>query len=302
MLTPGPVRKDASRRKRSGFTIAELLIVLALGAIVLGLASSVGVRLERHLSAESTRLVSAEQLGAAMEFLPLDLRGLTPGAGDIAAGAARDTALEIRATIASALVCAATTSTITLAFHRGPGGRSPLLRAQSGDTLWLLTDADSGERWHPSPIVAVRHSVGSCATARTGADQVYDVSHPWAVDVHDSLASSPPLVARITRPERVSFYAASDGRWYLGLRTWNSATGQFAGIQPVSGPYRSPTAPGGSRFRYFDGAGAPIASGTVDPSRIARIEAMLATDPSPIVPGASPDSVAIVVALRNRDE
>src|SRR5689334_4137565 len=97
-------RYDGSApRTRPGFTLAETMLVLALGAIVLGLVSTIGNNLRRQLAMQATRLSVAEQLGAGAQLLPLDLRAVSPAAGDIVE--ARDTALQVRATIGSAIVC-----------------------------------------------------------------------------------------------------------------------------------------------------------------------------------------------------
>src|SRR3954463_11032465 len=93
------------RPPRPGFSLAELGFVLALGALVLGLVSSVGVRLQRRMLSEAARFASNDQLSAAAELFPLDVRGLSPPAGDIAE--ARDTAFQIRAPLWSGAACSA---------------------------------------------------------------------------------------------------------------------------------------------------------------------------------------------------
>ena len=70
-----------------------------------------------------------------------------------------------------------------------------------------------------------------------------------------TIAAAVGAIARIKRPMRFSFYHASDNHWYLGIRSWNSATLQFNTIQPVSGPFASVSQGRGTRFQYFDDAG-----------------------------------------------
>src|SRR3954463_6157612 len=89
--------------RRTAFTLVEVLITLALSALVLGLAVSVGARLQHRLLAESTRLAVDEQLASAAQLVPLDLRAASPVAGDIIE--ARDTSLELRATTGAGVVC-----------------------------------------------------------------------------------------------------------------------------------------------------------------------------------------------------
>lgn len=286
---------------RPGFTLAELLLVLVLGCIALGIASTVGVRLQRDLSSESARVAVDEQLAGAAEVLPIDFRALSPSAGDIVAAGARDTSLDVRATIGSAIVCSSVPGTINIAFHRGGGGQIIAPRAAPGDTLWLLVDADQGERWRPAPISALRRADGVCDALDATAEQVVDRSHLWAADIHDSILAQPGAALRITRPERFSIYRASDGQWYVGLRSWNSGLRAYNGVQPIAGPFRSPSSPRGTRLTYFDSAGALITAGSTDTRAIARIEAVLAADVS--VPAkAAVESLTVVTALRNRDD
>ena len=281
---------------RRGFTLAEVLLTLVLSAIVLGLATAVGTRLQHQLTRERARIAIGEQLAAAAAILPPELRALSPVAGDIRAGEARDTSLEIRATIGSALVCGGNASSVVIAPYLGPLARSSALNMESGDTLWLLADTDSGESWRAVRLQRLRPASGSCApiTDASGA-QLFDLRHLWQVDVSDSVAPIAGAVARSTRPVRYSFYRAGDGRWYFGDRSWNSANRQFNLIQPISGPHNSAR----TRFRYYDSTGALLSSGTVDTRRIARVEAVLVGE-APNATQPAPDSLVVVVALRNR--
>jgi hypothetical protein len=267
-----------------------------LSAIVLGLVSSIGTRLQRQLAAESARLAVGDQLNSAAELLPLELRSLSPLAGDIAE--ARDTSLQFRSSLASGVVCGAAGSTLLLAPFLTAGARSVALTAVSGDTAWLLAPNDTTDRWQPLRIGAVRRANGGCPALDASGSAVFDVAHLWSLDVLDPVLASAGAIVRITRPVRYSVYHASDGRWYLGMRTWNVAATQFNTIQPVSGPYEPPGS-GGTQFEYFDDAGAALPLGT-DVSRIARIEVALRGQPATAGAPSAIDSVRSVIALRNR--
>lgn len=295
------VNVRTAQRLRGGFTLLEVLIVLVLSGIVLGLASAVGVRLQRELAAESSRFRMDEQLAAGAEVLPIDLRAVSPRAGDIMATNARDTSLEVRATIGNALVCAAASHAVTLAWYRGAAGQVLAPRAAAGDTLWLLDDGDAGESWRPVGVTALRVVSGVCAAIDNSAAEIIDRSHLWVADIRDSAAVQIGSVVRVTRPERFSFYRAADGEWYLGLRTWNSAAGAFNGVQPIAGPYRSPRLAPGVRLSYYDSNGAAFAPGAIDARRIARIESVLAVNAGSGTK-TRVDSVTVVVGMRNRDD
>jgi prepilin-type N-terminal cleavage/methylation domain-containing protein len=289
----------ASVRRRQGFTLLEMTLVLLLMSLVIGIISAIGTKLQRQLAATLAHLATREALSAPAAILPLDLRSLSPAAGDIRAGEARDSSLELRVAVASGVICDASPGTVVLAPYLLANGRRSTPSVQTGDTAWMLTDADSGESWHPAAIRAVRAVTGACArVVDTASRSVFDLDHQLALDLRDSIASGSAVLVRVTRPMRYSLYRAGDGLWYLGIRTWSSATAQFNGIQPVAGPYAAPAA-GATRIEYFDSVGSSISSGVPDPRGIARIEMSFAAVPPP-GDTRGPDSIRVVVALRNR--
>jgi len=292
---------NASRTARPGFTLAETMLVLVLGAIVLGLVSTIGNNLQRQLTDQSARLSVGEQLGAGAELLPLDLRSVSPAAGDIVE--ASDSALQIRATVGSAVVCAIAGSAITLAPFLGAYRQSVVPSLQPGDTLWALFDQDSVESWRAARIQGWRRGGGGCSPLDSSAAGILDTGHLWSADVPDVSAFALSSIVRITRPLRFTFYRAGDGQWYLGLRSWNTSAAQFNLVQPLSGPYVPPSAAAVTRFEYFDSTGIAWSLGAAGTASIARIEALLvAAAPiagTPNTAGAI-DSQRVVVALRNR--
>jgi hypothetical protein len=289
------------RGSRRGFTLAEITLTLVLGALVLGLVATIGSHLQRQLALQADRLSANEQLSAASEVLPIDLRALSPHGGDIALSEARDSSIQLRATIANAFVCAGTSATLLLAPLLGPGGRSVAMTVQPGDTAWLLVDNDTGEVWRPVRLRGAHPVLGGCSPAldANGA-KVFDVAHIWSADLSDSVDATVGAILRVTRPMRFSFYRASDNRWYLGIRSWNSATLQFNTIQPVSGPFAPVSQGRGTRFQYFDDVGNRLSPTSLDIRQIARIEVILFSDPSPRSTAGPRDSLLVVVALRNR--
>lgn len=297
-LTPARRPGDAARR---AFTLLEAVLVLALTGIVLGIVTGVGIRLQRQLRDTQTRIETGEQLSTVAAILPLDLRGLSPAAGDLRAGEARDSSLELRSTIASAVVCGGAVGSPLLAPFLLSGGRSSAAAALPGDTLWLLADSDSGERWLPTAIRAVRAASGSCPLfAGDAGRMVVDGGHMITADLRDTVPFESGSVARITRPIRYSIYRASDGLWYLGVRTWNSASARFNGVQPLSGPYASPGSGwDNSRIEYFDSLESAVPSGKADTRSVARIEWLVRAGGG--TAAAFPrDSARIVIAMRNR--
>lgn len=297
MLTTPPRPNLARRHSRRGFTLAELLITLMLSALVLGMVVSVGARLQHRLLAESTRLAVDEQLASAPQLVPLDLRAVSPPAGDVVE--ARDTALQLRATTGAGVVCGGSPTSVLVASHLGAGARSVALTATGGDTLWLLVDSDSVEQWRPLRLGGVRRVAATCPVLDAAAAQLFDVAHLWAADVRDSASIMPGTYVRTTRPVRYSFYRAGDGHWYLGVHSWNPATARFNLVQPLAGPYASPLS-GGTGFRYFDASDAALPLGAADGVRIARVEMQLVGESSGPGLRVPSDTERAVVALRNR--
>jgi hypothetical protein len=126
------------------------------------------------------------------------------------------------------------------------------------------------------------------------------------------LASAPPVatltgaVVRVTRPVRYSLYRGGDGQWYLGQRDWNVTSLRFNTIQPVSGPFSSPSARG-LVFQFSDSTGAPLSSPVADTRAIALVRVDVRGQSRgamrTFASGAqskSGDSVRLAISLRNR--
>jgi hypothetical protein len=241
-------------------------------------------------------------LSELVALMPISVRGVAPGEGDIAMGGARDTSLQFRATIVSAVVCDSGAGTVVLApAESATRFSSVLIRPAVGDTAWFLDVAPAVETWVPRPITAVADSSAIC---RLGS------SAPFGTAPHLSLAlrlgaPAPPRsnVVRVTRPWRYSIYKASDNAWYLGAKEWNPASAKFNTIQPVAGPLVSAAA-GGLRFRYLDSAGVVLPGVPPDPRQIAAIDVGFRVDS--VIPGKYAHAASIrarsnvVIALRNR--
>src|ERR1043165_4192864 len=81
----GPVRV-----MRRGYTLVELLVSLSVGALVLGLSAMIAFRHQRFHRDVVIAVERGDQLAELVALMPISLRGIAPGEGDIAPGAARD--------------------------------------------------------------------------------------------------------------------------------------------------------------------------------------------------------------------
>ena len=292
---------------RCGATLVELLVTTIVGGIVLTLVAAICVRQQRVIADLANGTALTGQLRDASTILPIDLANVGSSAGDIRQ--ALDTAIEIRATIASGVVCDTAQGSIVLApvsvgATTYAGFVAPIA---AGDSVWLL-DTTARNAWRAMRIVSVASANAGRCDARGPALDASSAATPRVTLTLDSAATSDWIGAplRITRPIRYSLYRGSDG-WSLGAREWNTTTLRFNTIQPLSGPFLSASA-GGMRFTYFDSVGSALASPVGDPSAIALIRldfrgqtaqaARIVGAAGPVAPRT--DSSSTFVFLRNR--
>lgn len=301
---------DAGLRARRGLTLVELVAALVVAGTVLAVIANISLHEQRTFAALTNDAALAGQLRDAASMLPMDVRGADVRAGDLRE--ASDTSIEVRETIASAVVCDTAGSSVLLAPEvAGPTTfTASIVPIQSGDTAWIFAPDDSTHTWQP-------YRVTSAASARAGdclaGGPRLAGSALAAARTRLSLDSSPPpatlvgLPARVTRPIRYSVYRSSDGNWYLGARDWNGAGGRFNTIQPIAGPFLAP-APGMAVFRWLDTTGSELAPPVAARDRVALLRVALrgqTRTPDRIIGssqnvGARRDSVSIAVSVRNR--
>jgi hypothetical protein len=263
------VMLSASHRHHPrGTTLVELVVALTLGAIVLGTAGVSVLRQQRSARHVAGLAAGAAQSGVASSLVPAELADLVPSAGDLVAGEARDTALQLRVPIATGVSCGSTVGVAVLSMSDGddlaPAGASGPPRA--GDSLWWY--ADAARSWRVRRIADVRSAPVSCSPLMSGSGTVLQLA---LADV-DTIPVGALL--RVTRPFRYVIYRSGDGSWQLGLREWSEATWRFAPPQPIVGPFARPQGTGvRTGFRYFDAEGEELPAGGagVEVGRIARI-------------------------------
>ena len=299
----------ADRLPRRGVTLIELMVTIVIGGIALSLVAAVSLRQQRVVGDMADGAVLSSQLAEAAAILPLDLGSLASGAGDIRE--ARDTSIEARTTIASAVICDTIGSAVILPpLGAGAGTYANVPTPIAvGDTAWVLSTTDSAEVWAPHRVATSNStSPGACAgtapllsdSARTLPRLVLGLEGTWA----DAPVGMP---VRVTRPVRYSLYRGSDGLWYLGQRDWNTTTLRFNTVQPVSGPFLPPASKG-LVFQYVDAVGQAIASPVADTRSVSMIRVDLRAQTRDVVralssanvSGKRGDSVAVWVLLRNR--
>jgi hypothetical protein len=233
--------------------------------------------------------------------LPVSLRAIAPREGDIPAGGGRDTSLEFRGTIATAVTCDSVAGGAVMAPSAAlPRLLSLLTRPEPRDTAWVLSIDGPKENWQPRPIAFVADTTVACAV---GTTLPFGPALRPAMVLRWTGAGVPSgTVIRITRPWRYSLYKGGDGGWYLGAKEWTPSTSRYSTVQPVAGPLMS-AAHSGLRFRYADSSGATVSAGAAITTTISLIEISVLGDS--LLPshgrsglGARPRTSA-AVALRN---
>jgi prepilin-type N-terminal cleavage/methylation domain-containing protein len=294
-------------RGRPGVTLVELVVSLTIGGIVLALVAAISVRQQRLHADIADRTALAEQLRQASSVLPIELRGLATDASDLRD--ARDTVVEFRSTIASAVVCDTASGGVVLApAEAGDSTFAGFLTSVAiGDTAWMFAPGDSLDSWAPFAVISVG-SVPGAACSSLGP--LISPSAHTLSRVTLRLAPVPPVpsvigsVFRVTRPTRYSLYHSSDAHWYLGARFWNAPTNSFTTIQPVSGPF-TPAAAHGLEFQYFDSIGAALARPVANTRDVALIRAAIRGQSRNAMRafagrGRANDSALVAIAMRNR--
>ena len=265
--------------KRSGATLVELLVAITMAAVVLGAGSTLLVRQRRDSADASVRAGAESQLRAALGAVPSALQDLSPSAGDLTAGEARDTALQIRAVVASGVACDSAVAQVRLsASDTGMDRESSLATApRIGDTVWWWSPA--GVAWTGRRVTSVVSGTGVCARQGPATRLLLQLGF----SAPDTVPRASPV--RLTRQARYSFYRARDGTWQLGIAEWSDVLQHFAPPQPVAGPFTLFRPPDGrTGFRYFDATGAELPVGVqgVPAAAIARLRMTL------IAPGRGP--------------
>jgi len=290
-------------RVMRGWTLHEMIISLSVTACVVALAVHASLGQLRFFRGVGEIAAVEGQLAQATGVVRAALWSASPAAGDLLV--AQDTALELRVTMGSSVVCESAAGRMLVA---APGAESGAALASFVETpevddivaAWVADSA--AVVWLTLRVAAPPVGAGPCPRypSATGA---------LLVTLAEQVIVPPGSVLRFLRPMRLSIYHASDSRWYLGARDWNGAAQRFNTIQPVAGPLAPPgdVATAGLRLEYLDAAGLPL-DDLSDTRRVAGVRVLargaslrtvsvggIATTAA----GSYTDSASATIALRN---
>jgi hypothetical protein len=318
-LTPSARRGAPRRRARAaGFTLAELLVAVTLGLVVVSAAGALLVGQLRAFARTHGGVAVQRDLRLGLALLPMDLRGASRSDGDLLVLGASE--LELRATVASSVVCEAPGASKTELVLPPPDIPQVALTSiystpQPGDTVKVLIRNEQGgvgDAWLTAAV-----GPDSLWTSPTGAGGLCAGAPAPPLRLRLVWQGAPPasqlalvvpgMPVRVLRRVRYALDKAPSGRWYLAFSERRS-DGTWSAREPVAGPFAAGGSAGpGVRFAYFDTAGAALPAPVADPTRVGRVDITLrARTAVRAGSGAAADSVvardsAVVrVALRNR--
>ena len=279
---------------RRGATLVELIMSLGLFGVISTAAFATLAMNQRTHSAIRQNMDLQQNMRAAGNLLPAELRELDSPDGDIAAMSA--SSLSIRAMRRLAFLCEAPVLGGVLTGRTLTIGDSPFFGTRAfaaNDSIFMFYEGNPELRTDDGWVLGKVTSVSNkkCADGRDGKQLNLDLNLNGLANAAGAITIGAPIRGY----ERVRYHAyqnAADGnKYYLGLETAN-------GTQPLVGPL---TGSEGLAFTYYDAAGAATAVTT----NVASIGVVVKGVTSKPVRktgggiGTVTDSIVTRVALRN---
>lgn len=288
-------------RRRSGFTMIELLVALVLLGIVSTALYRVLVNNQRLYMAQTQRIDLSQNIRAAAAILPAEFRELDASEGDIAAMSA--TSIQIRAMRWLGFTCSVPAlggalNGVGIIVRGGVPGQPAFYGARGinqTDSLLVYYDGNQASRtddfWALGSITAAPNGQ-NCDDGTNGQRLVTTLN---LLGLGPNVANAITLGAPVRGYERVTYQlwqSPTDGLWYIGFQPFGQS------MQPLIGP----VLPNGLTLQYYDVNGAV----TAVRAQVARIDITVRARTTVAVRagGQAPrqvvvDSVATSVALRN---
>jgi len=303
---------------RRGLTLVELLVALVLLSIVSAALYRVLVSNQRIYQAQTQRIDMQQNIRAAAQILPADLRELDASEGDISNASA--TSVTFRAMRWIGIICSAPVTgplpavtnpvlTFTVMNQKLMGERSPVV----GDSVLLRYEGDEGtsqdDAWVRGLITGIANlncpaglpyngAAGLQIIATASMLQVAAPPQMATPNVTNSIYQGAPVRGFITATYSL-YQPAGDTSWYVGL------TRGAAAIQPIVGPVLS----NGLGFTFLNDTNNVVLNPALanDRVRVGTVQFTLRARTQQPVRGQTGgvsnrnivDSVTVRVALRN---
>jgi prepilin-type N-terminal cleavage/methylation domain-containing protein len=307
-----------SSRFRRAVTLVELLVALAVTAVVGTLATAAVVRQMRAGAAVAERTELRDQLLEGAAILAADISSISSAGGDVFAGEMSAQQLGFLSTYGSSAICTIPGANVVVLPPSAPALNGVNLtharqRVEPGHGMYLFDEGEGPEpdddSWVLRAVTAVTTVVGGCGGSPLVAAADVNLA-TFRITLDAPLPATVSIGAPVRMVQRVRYvlYQSSDSKWYLGFCASASLTSTCSSVQPLSGPYSRllalPAAgQSGLDLSYYNEAGAP----TSDRTSVALVEITLRGAPQGGFNSAgsrvsmqSIDSVRAAAVVRNR--
>jgi prepilin-type N-terminal cleavage/methylation domain-containing protein len=329
-----PVTSTQALRRRSGFSLVELLVVMTLLSVIGTAITALLVRQQRFHTAVISVTESRARMRDISTILPTDMRGVSSVGNDFLEIGL--TALQFRAFVGTTIFCnasarAPSTSAVVEIPPRQLTSGSVLSAwindPQAGDVVFLYDDGteigNADDRWRAHVITAVDTSSGAAWCPQFTANDAA-IGQRLRFTVSPAPRTTVKLGApiRIAREVRYSIYQASDDLWYVGYQQCTpddteGVPGDCEDAEVLAGPVLPATTSAGTSglfFLYYNQRDQPVTSvsyvtnadGELVPTdTIARIEIGIRTSSAGLHAGTTAhttatDSLMFTIGIRNR--
>jgi prepilin-type N-terminal cleavage/methylation domain-containing protein len=282
----------ATLKAKTGFTIMEIIVALALGAVIVTAVYKLLIGQSRLYMKQNELMDVRTTLRSAASLLAWELRQTSPSGGDLYE--INTYWVTLRSVQGSGIVCAKHTTLPRFAvwgvrgeFNTAPQDSALLFAAGAKgtqDDMWSVIDLEA--RWDPGSGGVPKCVWDDGMGGYVDPDLVVAVGGTTdGVIVGGSI--------RAFRRVEYSIYPEGD-RWWLGRKVGNAAD-----YERLIGPLRPP-GDSGLAFVYYDRAGNP----TADPAQVALVDIVLKAEslrraPMTGDPFFQKDTLRVRVSTRN---
>ena len=233
-------------KARAGFTLTETLVVVLVGALVMGSIYQMVIMQDRTTRQQYARVETTQNARTSLAVMVNDLKEISAVDGDIIAADSSD--ITFRALRKAALACAKPSDSQLIVWELG----APFA---AGDSLLVFSEGNvnstADDQWVPTAVVTATPAlaVGVCAFDPYGVGAsrrtlLTFLGTPMA-NVHRGAFVRSFVTTR--------YRTVNNGEWGQLMRTDTTAE------QPIIDKLASET-DGGLRLRYFNAAGTQIAN------------------------------------------
>ncbi len=268
-LQAEPIISRSKRRRQRGFTLAETLVVIVLGAVVVAALYQVLTFQQRFYSRERRAISRQDALRLAGSVLTAELMEASSPGGDF--GPLEPDSLNLRSPVGFAIVCDVDSPNALLGLFNVTGRISA-----AGDSLLIYHP----NGWLVRGLQAPPSETGSLSCPYSGGPSIEQV-----VRVAGSITGV-PVGAPLRAFHRYTYRLEQEGsRWWLA-RSDGNVTDILAG--PFSGDGS------GLSLTYLDSVGQP----TTNPTQVARVDLALVA----VSTGADSQTDTLTATIRPRNQ